>query len=201
MSARIILTNEKGLFQNLTHGPKIARRLLYEAIDDMGDKIEELARLNAPIGEGKFTYKGRRLTQGGALKRHPIDRLDTRIGVGQSIKGEAPGFASVRGGDPANRGRFSKGKAAYPGELVASSVITLPKEPHYAKFVHFGTTTPIVSPTGKLMKFFYKGKKYRAYAVKGQEPQPYLEEAFNKVNLYYVDIKVRELKAEIEALI
>jgi len=170
----------------------LARR----AVEDIADKIEDKAKELAPLGET------------GALKAHPVEvhhhtilsafeRIDTRS---FSIGG---GF-SIRGGNPLNRGQFSRGGvSAIPAEDVEQIDITLPEEPRHAKWVHNGTgiygtfKTPIVPTHKKLLVFEYHGIKYKRKSVAGQAPQPYLSDAYVIINREYVPVRIAQLRAEI----
>ncbi len=174
----------------------LARRLIKNAIDDTADAVEVEAKRQAP-------------EETGALKLHPVDREDTRFGI--STGGPAfGGQESVRGAKGQFVGAVPVGTGA--GSIFAKSVITIAKEPEHAIWVHNGTG--IYGPRksmitakipGQRMKFPRWSKaidrrpQWRLEAVKGQRPQPYLENAFLIINNTYVPRRIELLRAEIAA--
>jgi len=187
-----------------------AEHLLREAVDDIADKVEDEAKRTAPV-------------ETGALKAHPVDRNDTRVHLEEGFFD--PGFGQVTGiplfgGGTAVRGpggRFVKPEQFRPAifapeKLVARATLTIPTEPKHAIWVHDGTgiygprKTPIFAKVpGQRMKFRRWSKaidrrpQWRLESVKGQEPQPYLENAFNLINRTYVPARIEILRAQLAA--
>ena len=196
-----------------------ARRLLKEAIEDVADEIEKEAKIQAPLGPS------------GDLKLHPVDRSDTEIrdipgffdeGFGATAsniflfaKGGGPGTPGFRGPG----GRFIKPEAFrpavdIPGQLIATSVLTVAQEPMHAIWVHNGTG--IYGPSkslitakrpGGFMTFpasrwptaMFKRSNYRFKSVKGQPAQPYLRNAFLLIDSTFVPMRMAVLRAQIAA--
>lgn len=187
--------------------------LIKVAIDDIADELEEEAREQVPRGPT------------GDLKKHPVDREDTKIEITPDYY--APGFGTqtnvpLFGGGTAVRGpggRFIKPSlfapsVFVPGGIIAKSIFTIPQEPHYAIWVHEGTG--IHGPRGQMitarnndyMKFpasrwptaVFKRAHYRFKEVKGQQANPYLVKAFLKIDNTYVPVRLSQLEAEIAAI-
>jgi len=170
-----------------------ARRLLREAVKDIGDAIEH--EVNKTVPE-----------ETGALKLHPFDRDDTRTGIVST----GPAFGGQRSVQGAG-GRFV---GAVPvetpvGSLVARTVFTLPKKPLHAKFVHEGTGR--YGPTGE--DYFVVPPKYMIFprwskardrrpvwklsVIRGQRRQPYLENAYLLINSTYVPARIGLLRTQL----
>ena len=173
-----------------------ARHLLREAIDDIGDAIEQQVQRTVPVGTGEGPFAA------GRLKAHPLDRDDTRIGVTTDIAAFG-GQASVRGAGGRFVGAIPSGIEA--GRLVAKTEIRLPQEPEHARWVHEGTgvygprNSPIRPRTAKFMQFRYLGKNWRVRTVKGQRPQPYLTNAYLLIDRTYIPARLQLLDAQIAA--
>lgn len=173
----------------LSSGPGGTEHLLKEAVDDIADRIEADAKAQAPQGET------------GELKAHPTDRTNTVVGT---VEARAPLF----GGGFAIQGPlgFVKGRGDVGGRDVVHIVIEVAKEPKHAIWVHEGTGifgehhTPIVPRTANFLVFRYHGKKYRRKFVFGQQPQPFLTEAYEYVDRTYVPRRVERLREEIAFL-
>jgi hypothetical protein len=195
---KITMDGDKVLTEGRLFDMLQVKHLLRNAVDDIADAIEDSAKTFAPEHTG-------------ALKLHPVDRDDTRIGVAE---GRAPLF----GGGFAIQGPtgFIPGVGTAAGELIARSTITVAEEPFYAKYVHDGTG--IYGPTGKritahrpegFMTFpdsswptrhtYRYRKEYKFKSVAGQKPQPYLNKAFLLINSTYVPIRIEFLRAQIAA--
>lgn len=101
-------------------------------------------------------------------------------------------------------GEFGPRKIA-PGYWRAG--VGLKKDPKYGIFVHDGTgiygprKSPIVPRTAPYLKFTIGDRHFRLRSVKGQEAQPFMDEAFFIINRFYVPFKVQELKTRIKALL
>ena len=171
-----------------------AKRLLRDAVDDIGDAIEQQVQRTVPVDSG-------------TLKLHPLDRDDTRIGFAKGISAFGGGV-SIRGAG----GRFVGAVPADTpfGELIARSTITLPQEPEHAIWVHDGTGIygprehVIVPRKATFMVFHYPkayrpNKHFRLRTVKGQKPQPYLDNAFLLINRSYIPARIQLLRAQIAA--
>lgn len=191
MAISIRLENHRTIPRFIGKTPRIARELLVEAMDDIADKVEERSRQLAPRGAT------------GRLREHPVDRSDIKVGTLTRIPSFGGGFA-VRG----DAGGFVfGGVTGNAGQLVARSVITVAEQPEHAKWVHGGTglfgphRTPIVSRTpGKLLVFIGRRGKVATLSVRGQRPQPYLEDAFFEVDRDYVPLRLERLQRAINAL-
>ena len=199
----IKMEGEEALLEGRVKNILGANRLLREAIDDIADAVEIEARRHAPEDTG-------------ALKAHPVDRGDTRLGLAEPriflfAKGGGPGTPAVRGFGAGGQIIGAASSGAESGEIVALSSITVAKEPFYAKYVHDGTgifgpkRKPYTAKTpGKYMVFYYhKGitrKNFRLLSVKGQRPQPYLIEAYLLIDRTYAPARVNLLRAELAAL-
>jgi hypothetical protein len=187
MEIDLTVRDNEGIFGSVDRIPAIALHLLRETIDDLANRVEKESRRLAPKGET------------GDLKRHPVDREDSRVGEVAEISGEIEGRRSVRGAG----GRFVPGLGT-SGRVVASAKITVAKRPEYAKWVHNGTG--LFGPRGKLiephtasfMVFTRYGKNWRLATVKGQRPQPYLEQAFTYTKSLHFDKEFEKLKREID---
>jgi len=100
-------------------------------------------------------------------------------------------------------GEFGPRKIA-PGYWRAG--VGLKKHPRYGIFVHDGTgiygprKSPIVPRTAPYLKFTIGDRTFRLRSVKGQEPQPFMDEAFFIINRTYVPFKVEALRLKIQAL-
>lgn len=172
-----------------------ARHLLRDAIEDIGDAVEQQAQREAPRGET------------GNLQAHPVDRDDVVVGVVDPRAFSIGGGVTARGAG----GRFVKGgfPIGQAGETIARTSISVAKEPKHAIWVHNGTGIygqhgkPIVTrPPGKFMKFYwFKGiytKNFRLKKVKGQKPNPYLQEAFLLIERTYIPARVQLLREQIK---
>jgi hypothetical protein len=171
-----------------------AIHLVREAVEDIGDEIEDVAKTEAPLGET------------GALRLHPVERSEIGIGTIEAATGRARHPAGSPGGIG---GRFAFGGPT--GETIVRQKITLPEEPKYAKWVHDGTG--IYGPRGEAIRphtkqflvFFFdkalgSGDKFFGKEVKGQQKNPYLERTFVIISGEYVPIRIERLRAEIKAL-
>jgi hypothetical protein len=159
-SGRIIGAIKKGL----------AIRILRDAIDDIGDKIEEKAKELAPKDKDPDAYTWRE-RPGPTLKEHPVDRdINKRVHD--------------------------------PTHTVIRQEITVAKIPHYAIFVHEGTKPGYFAKNpGGFMKYRSFGKQYKRKFVHGQDPQPYLTEAFETVDREFVPVKVDIVRAKIRLVL
>lgn len=171
-------------------GTVLAARLLRDAVDDIGERIEETAKDLAPRGKT------------GALKQHPVDRDEAEGFVATSFPLFGGGFAGRGPG-----GLFVRGLSVdSPGQVVARQTITVARIPKHAIWVHDGTgiygphRSPIVPRRARYLKFEYKGRLWRLRSVRGQRPQPFLTDAFLVVNRTYVPARVELLRAELAAV-
>jgi hypothetical protein len=172
-----------------------ARRLLRDAIDDIADAVEGQVDKTVPV-------------ETGILKAHPIDR-DDQVGIATGI--------SAFGGGVSIRGAGGRFVGAAPGgtpvgEEIARTVFTLPKSPKHALFVHEGTGVYgpskkpyFAKPPLKFMVFprwskaVRPDKIFRLESVRGQKPQPYLENAYLQINNVYIPARIQLLRAQIAA--
>jgi hypothetical protein len=160
---RVEQRGDENIFDVIGNMPDKAVRLLRATIEDIADRIESQAIINAPEDTGE-------------LKAHAVERVDNK----RRIQG--------------------------PGGLVVRSVLSVPKTPVYAKWVHDGTGiygpkgTPIVPKKANFMRFQIDGKWFAKRSVRGQRPQPYLKEAAETVERTYVPVKIAELRAKLETL-
>ncbi len=183
-----MLRADDGKFE-LSLSGAVARRLLLETLDDIGKEIEDIARANAP----------------GSLSVTGVERFGAG-GLDPGVAAFGGGF-SFRGGDPRNRGRFSKRPSAleFQDDRVVS-VVQVPEEPEHARWVHGGTgiygphASPIVPVRGNFMWFHAYGRKWKLASVKGQPAQPYLDEAQEIVRSTYVPMRIARLRAAIKAV-
>lgn len=211
MSFDIKIQKNKGAFDLIPEGSVTNLKFrVKDVLDDIADNIEYQASIFAPESEpddkegGSASY-----IPSGALREHPVDITETGFGRVANIQREAEGFRSVQAPagatDPITGkkigGQFVKGKATTAGHIFYTTTITYPEDPFYAKYVAFGTGVygprhqPITSTSGKPMKFKYLGKRWKLDFVMGQRPQPYLNDATQAVNVTYIPIKMRELRA------
>lgn len=167
-------------------------KLTQEAIEDIGDNIVLGARLFAPEGDT------------GALQAHPVDRDKSKAGV---VVGAAPLF----GGGYAIRGPkgqfFFGGTDVQPGTVFYREIITVAEIPVHAKWVHNGTgiygphKSPIVPVSKPYLVFRGRtGAKIVTRSVKGQEPQPFLLQAYRVANRSYVPFRLALLRGELAAV-
>jgi hypothetical protein len=170
-------------------------KLTQEAIEDIGDNIELGARLFAPEGNT------------GQLQAHPVDRDKSKAGV---VVGSAPLF----GGGYAVRGPkgqfFFGGTDVTPGDVFYREIFTVAEKPAHAKWVHNGTgiygphKTPIVPRTKPFLVFRpypeRTGAKIVTRSVRGQEPQPFLLNAYRVANRSYVPFRLALLRGEFAAV-
>jgi hypothetical protein len=93
----------------------------------------------------------------------------------------------------------SIGNAAY--EARAGVRKTAP----YGKWVEEGTgiygphNTPIVSPTGKTLVFFWRGQMHYRKSVRGQKPQRYMRRAYETTKTIYVPAALKALEAKLNS--
>lgn len=172
------------------NGTILAARLLRDAVDDIGEQIEQKAKDLAPRGKT------------GALKEHPVDRDEASGFVATDFPLIGGGFAGRGPG-----GLFVKGLPfSAPGRVVARQTITVARIPKHAVWVHDGTgiygphRSPIVPRRAKYLKFEYKGRIWRLKSVRGQRAQPFLTDAFLIINRTYVPARVELLRAELAAV-
>lgn len=194
----------------LKHGKAI--KLLIDAIDDIGNDIEERAKDHAPVNQDiesvlKAIAKGIQTpfkrSLGGTLKKQPV--LRERAGTVTSFPLIGGGL-TIRGAG----GRFAKGPTDLagmlthgPGTLVASETLKVPPvgDPivPYAMFVHEGTATKRAKP-GSKQHYFYRGKEEKRRVVGPNPSQPYLEDALEESRLEYIPIRIAELRARLKLI-
>lgn len=192
MISNVKFIGEKELFSVLGRAPAIALHLLRDAIDDIADAVEQEAREEAPFREH------------GSLKRDPVDRDETIIGFVTRTK--VGPRARLEGGGQLGGVQAILPPSVGPGELVARSVITLPENVPHAKWVHNGTG--IYGPTGlritpkkaNYFVFYSRSRWWKLDSVAGQKANPYLERAFEHVDVTYAPIRLAHLRAEIKTL-
>lgn len=190
-----------------------AKQLLKEAIDDIADKIEAQAVVEAPRGPT------------GELKDNPTSRTDTRIVITperfDAGFGQATGIPLFGGGFAVRGpgGKFIKPQEFRPaifslGEVIAESFIGIPEEPAHAIWVHDGTGVYgprkkritakrpggfMTFPASRWPTASFKRKNYRFKSVLGQPANPYLDRAFLIVNSTFVPARMELLRAQIAA--
>jgi len=197
------------------------QRHIRDWVDDLSQEVERKAKEFAPIGAAPPVGSSR---NPGELKRHGVIRIPAHHfqatpgdgGMPGEIVTEFPSYGggfTVRGGNPANTGQFSRVELFQPpghiftgfGDNFSSytaSVQLNPGIPH-SKWVHEGTGlygpfhSPIVPTVKQHLVFWYRGRKWLKRSVRGQRPQPFLTEAFEYVNNVYAPAKLSELRAEI----
>lgn len=181
----------------------VIKHRIKDILDDIADNVEYQASIFAPISDEDDKEGGSAFAiPSGTLSEHPVDITETGFGRVENFAREAEGNRSIRG----ESGRFVKGKGTGVGHIFYTTTITYPEQPFYAKYVAFGTGVygprhqPITSISGKPMKFKYLGKRWKLMSVLGQQPQPYLNEATHVVNSTYIPIKMRELRAQVDAI-
>ncbi len=198
MPVDITIQKGKGDSFDIISNLKIAaiKHQMKDVLNDIANELEESARRYAPeaaFGDSETS---------GELKANPV-AISTSEGLITSFANEAEGFRSVRG----EGGRFVAGKGTGTGHLFYAVNVTYPVEAiPYVEFVRRGTGlfgphhTYIVSPRGRYMKFVYQEASYRAKRIRGQRANPYLDRAVQEVNTVVIPIKIRELRAEVDAI-
>jgi len=185
VDARITVDKLDKVFRVLGTTHHEAIRKVRDAVDDIADEIEAEARIQAPEGDT------------GALKAHPIERDDARIGIADVRNPLFGGGFAFRG--PSG---FIPG-VGQPGEVIAQINISLPTKPAHAVWVHEGTgiygphNSPIVPRTHPYLVFHIDGRKFVRKSVRGQPPQPYLLEAYLVVNRTFVPARIARLRASV----
>lgn len=199
----------------------ITARALLDAVDDIATEVQNVAQETAPIGLGENPKDSPgTLAREGILRSPGIAEIIPGGGIGD-IPGEITsthaigGGFSARGGNPANRGQFSKrpvgGRGLLPGTILGGesrgSIITarvfLNPLVRHAKWVHQGTGIygpykhPIVPVFAKYLRFRYRGRSWAKESVRGQKAQPFLTEAYIYVNNVYTPAKMEELRAKL----
>jgi hypothetical protein len=217
-----IIREESGRFRSIGRAPASARVLTRIALKDIAGKIQDEAKVQAPMGET------------GALKAHPVDirqtgqgspgffdpgREGTILRPGESIETRAPSFGGgftvrgaggrfVRGGATREPGRRPSSFAGIPEGEFDQIDITVAREPRHAIWVHDGTgiygphRSPIVPRRAKNLVFrsHKTGRRFVLPSVKGQKPQPFLDEAFVIINNTYIPVRIEKLRLEIDAV-
>lgn len=204
--------DDDGVIRILGESHAHAIRELRDAVDDIADKIEAEAKRRAPVDTGE-------------LASNPVERSETEIRriPGIHIPGQAAGVVTdipLFGGGTAirgARGRFVKGAARErpgtvrefvpdfrdPGRVVIHIELSVPELPKHAVWVHGGTgvygphESPIVSPTGGIMRFVIDGRVFYRRSVLGQRSNPYLLFAYEEVNDAYVPLRLAQLQQEV----
>jgi len=192
MISNIKFIDDGELFNILGRAPAIAIHLLKDAVDDIADAVEAEAKIRAPYREF------------GSLKEHAVDRDDVEIGIvfptAAGPRARIEGGAQLGGFQPVLPRTIGK------GNIVARSSITLPSIPRHARWVHEGTglygpLKRLIYPrTAPFMVFHSLGQWWKLPSVKGQKPNPYLEEAFRDVEATYAPVRLQKLRAEIKLL-
>ena len=201
----------------------VTTTLLLQTINNIARDVEQKAKEFAPIGKA---VGGNRGYVPGKLKAEGIIREDAHAFETPGDTGDPGSFVtttpaigggfSVRGGNPGNRGQFSRrpgGAELTPGTrftgirprtFVEAEVLLNPLVPH-AKWVHQGTGIygphhhPIVPRVAPYLVFRWHGRMFVKKSVRGQVPQPFLTEAYIYVNNISTPAKVSVLKAELSA--
>jgi hypothetical protein len=198
----------------------ITHHLLRDTINDFAKEIESKAKEFAPIGQPPPIGGSR---QPGQLKAEGVVRIDSEIGHARQgdfgIPGEVvtpfPAFGgglTVRGAG----GRFTSatdihepgyrfiGGGTRTAYVTTAQVILNPAVPH-AYWVHQGTGIygphrhPIVPRVAPYLVFHWHGRRWEKKSVRGQQPQPFLTEAYVYVNNIYAPAKVSQLRAQLSA--
>jgi len=188
MEPDIRIENDGGVFRIFGDATGFALHELRETVDDIADEFEREASRQAPLGPT------------GDLKAHPVERSETFSAITTANPLFGGGFA-IRG----PRG-FIKGVGVTPGDVVARVEFTLPENPAHARWVHEGTgifgplKLPIVPKRAKFMVFEINGRIFRKKSVRGQEPQPYMENAYEVVNRSFVPARIELLKAKLSLI-
>lgn len=178
------------------------KRKVKDVLNDISDELAVSASIHAPISDPDDKEGGSAShIPSGALKIHAVQQTRSQFGIAEPAAPLFGGGFAVRGAG----GRFVPGKASTSdfGHIFYTVTTTYPDTPYYARYVAFGTgiygprNTPIVSISGKPMKFRYKEKNWKLKTVLGQRPQPYLDTATDEVNSYFIPMKMRELRARL----
>jgi len=193
--ANIEIQGENDAFKIIGKTRAAAIHLLRDAIEDIGEKLEEEAKEQAPSGET------------GALRLHPVDVDEVKIGELTRIpafvkKGQAPGSSFLVRGPTG----FTAASTPSEGNIVARQDITVAKDPAHAIWVHNGTGVygryhhPIVPRHANYLVFHIGPEKFVRKSVRGQPAQPFLENAYVIINNTYVPLRVERLRLEIKEI-
>lgn len=169
----------------LNRAPLRIRSLTKEAVDDIADSMEELARGYAP----------------GSLSERGVERNDSTTGVADPRASSFGGGFSARGAG----GRFVAGGLGQ-GDLIFRANMNVPLEPRHAIWVHSGTGLfgpyrhPIVPKRKSHLVYHAYGRKWVRKSVRGQKPQLYLERAAREIETTYVPARLAILRSEIAAV-
>ena len=201
----------------------VTKSLLVDTINDLARQVEAKAKEFAPLGLGE-----NQKDVPGTLKKEGIVRHDAHIislggDLGQpgSFVTDSPaigGGFSVRGGNPANRGQFSRRIPGTPnipgtkflgggigGSRVVAAVVELNPMVRHAEWVHRGTGiygphhAPIRPRVAPFLVFRWHGRFHAKTSVRGQKPQPFLTESYIYVNNIYAPARLSVLRAELGA--
>jgi hypothetical protein len=184
---------------------------LKKFIDAAGKEVERKAKEFAPAGP-----TGRLKAEGVVRHEGVTDIVSGNVGdrfQPGAVVTDLPSFGggfTVRGPS----GRFvSATKVLSPGFVYGSTfsranysvAIELNPGVAHSKWVHNGTglygphKTPIVPRRAPFLVFHYRGRKWIKRSVRGQRPQPFLDQAFHYVNDVYIPARITSLKAAIAA--
>lgn len=194
-----ITTDDEGVVHIIGQLDVRSRALLRDAVFDIADELEREAKELAPTDKDPDAYTWRdRPGLGRKLKEHPVDVFKSRGGGSVTNIPSFGGGFSVRGAG----GRFVSGGASIMdvGDTQGDDVfatVRVTEDPDYAIFVHEGTAAH-VPVNAEFMRYKSFGKWRRMKFVAGQEPQPYLTEAYEIVENGYANIRMQILRAELE---
>jgi len=181
-----------------------------DAVNDIADNLEEKAKLLAPESSPEDKAGGSaRWIPSGTLKMHPVDVFKARaegsvtdvplFGGGFALRAPAGAIDPFSGKKIGGQFLPGVGTIEERGHVFFRAVVSYPQHPFYAKYVAFGT--PDHGPRGESnMIFYYNGRNYNTPFVHGQDPQPYLKWAA-EANEAYVEIKMSELRREVDAIL
>jgi hypothetical protein len=206
----------------------VTHHLLRDTINDFAKEIENKAKEFAPLGQpppiGGSRSPGQLKAEGVVRIDSEIGHHQSGdFGIpGEEVTqfpafpkaGEAPGSSgfTVRGAG----GRFTRAETIQaPGYrftggglgtayVTTAQVILNPAVPH-AYWVHQGTGIygphhhPIVPRVAPYLVFHWHGRRWEKKSVRGQQPQPFLTEAYVYVNNIYAPAKVSQLRAQLSA--
>lgn len=211
----ITITKDSDPIKISVFDEEAALHLTAETVRDIARALAEEASEQAPLGKT------------GALKAHPVDVNEvTRyvphhvgnnlpfgsvvepfpsFGGGFTVRGAGGRF--VKGGSQLEPGTRGRGRS-FTGEELELIEVTLPEEPRHAVWVHEGTGIygpehEVIRPhpPNKIMVWENEdGNTIKAKFVRGQKPNPYLENAFVIINRTYIPARVEELRLEIKVL-
>lgn len=181
---------------------------LKDHVDDLADEVASKAKELAPRGP-----TNRLKTEGVVVHKEDFE-IPGEGRPGGELVTEVAAFGgghSVRGAG----GRFTAATKEFSPGHIFSGVLTnhtyqafveLNPLIRHAKWVHQGTGlygpyhSPIVPVRAPRLVFYWHGRKWRKRSVRGQKPQPFLDQAYEYVRNVYEPAKLSVLRAEIDAV-